>query len=108
MASDEPTEEDEEAQLAKIASETRLRASLRNGRSGGTPPAEHQFKKGVSGNPGGRPKSLLTPIVRQLLEAEDKRYAEIVARAWVQLACRGQPTALKQLLDRLDGPPTEP
>jgi hypothetical protein len=29
-------------------------------RPGGTPPKEHQFKSGQSGNPGGRPKKLPT------------------------------------------------
>jgi hypothetical protein len=34
-------------------------------RKGGTPPKEHQWPKGVSGNPGGRPKK--TPTLRDTL-----------------------------------------
>lgn len=73
------------------------------GRGGTAPPKEHQFKPGQSGNPSGRPRQMLSKLLSELLAAEDQKYAKVVVKAWLQLACQGNHTALKELLDRVDG-----
>jgi hypothetical protein len=73
------------------------------GRNGNVPPEAHRFKPGQSGNPGGRPKNLLTPLLHELLSENDQKYARVVVRAWVQLACRGNQAALRTLVERMDG-----
>ncbi len=69
------------------------------------------FKKGVSGNPKGRPKKedCLTSIMREYLEQFDPKdeqkvtHAELVVVATVELAKKGNAAALKEVWERMDG-----
>lgn len=79
------------------------------------------FPKGVSGNPNGRPKGdvcLTTLIKRKLKEmatVTDKsgqkrliKYGDLMAESLIQNAIKGNGTAIKEILARIDGPiPTE-
>lgn len=75
------------------------------------PPAEHRWKKGVSGNPRGRPKkqdSLTTLLQEEIAkicpaDREKRTWKELIVRATLQLAMKGNPTALKEVWERLDG-----
>src|SRR5450759_668402 len=75
------------------------------------PPAERRWKKGVSGNPHGRPKkqesltNLLKDEIGQICPAdrENRTWKELVVRATLQLAMKGNATALKEVWERLDG-----
>lgn len=62
------------------------------------------FKPGQSGNPGGRPKGScsVAAIIRQLLT--DEETATKLAKAILSQAARGNGAAIKQVLDRTDGP----
>ena len=78
---------------------------------GPLPPAEYRWKKGVSGNPRGRPKksesltSLLNEEIAKVCPAdrEKRTWKELVVRATLQLAMKGNATALKEVWERLDG-----
>ena len=80
------------------------------------PPAEHRWKKGVSGNPRGRPKkgdsltSLLKEEIAKICPAdrEKRTWKELVVRATLQLAMKGNATALKEIWERLDGKIVQP
>lgn len=72
---------------------------------------KNKFKPGQSGNPGGAPKGWrpISNIVRDFLcknleEIEPKNEAEKLAIAIIALSKGGNKTALKEVLDRLDGP----
>ena len=75
------------------------------------PPVETRWKKGVSGNPRGRPKKQdsLTSLLREEIEKicpadrEERTWKELVVRATLQLAMKGNATALKEVWERLDG-----
>lgn len=75
------------------------------------PPAEKRWKKGVSGNPRGRPKkedcltSLLREEIQKICSAdrESRTWKQLVVRATLQLAMKGNATALKEVWERLDG-----
>lgn len=75
----------------------------------GRPPREHQFKKGQSGNPKGKPKGTLsiTKHIRAALEANDHEKAKQLADALIYNAAKGNGAAMKQILDRIDGPVKE-
>lgn len=82
------------------------------GRNGGT---LHPYPKGVSGNPGGRPKSrCITEAYNRVLElpAEKlktfgpKTVADALALAQVRAACRGKnpkTDAAREIADRVEG-----
>ena len=82
-----------------------------NNRRRPPPPAEHRWKKGVSGNPRGRPKkkesltSLLKEEIKKICPAdrEKRTWKELIVRATLQLAMKGNATALKEVWERLDG-----
>ena len=75
------------------------------------PPAEHRWKKGVSGNPRGRPKKrdsltgLLEEEIVKICPADRERRTWIVllVRSTLQQAIKGNHTALKEIWERLDG-----
>ena len=75
------------------------------------PPAEHQWKKGVSGNPRGRPKkqdsltSLLKAEIKKICPADRQKrtWEELMVLATLQLAMKGNAAALKEIWERLDG-----
>lgn len=72
-----------------------------------------RWKKGTSGNPGGRPKSrLLSEALRTRLaevkpdDPAGRTYAEVVAENLVQIACSegaGAVHAASEIADRLEG-----
>jgi len=76
-----------------------------------SPPAEHRWKKGVSGNPRGRPKkrdsltSLLKEEIKKVCPADRQKrtYEELMVLATLQLAMKGNAVALKEVWERLDG-----
>ena len=62
------------------------------------------WKPGQSGNPGGRPKgSSLTKRLRQALDANDGRLAEVVVKVLLREAAKGKYQHLREILDRVDG-----
>lgn len=80
------------------------------GNNGNVPPPAYRWKKGQSGNPGGRPKneSLLSILRRKLQEEHNgKTLAEIVVEALLKGAVQGKPEHLKELLNRVEGKVTD-
>ena len=81
----------------------------KNGRP--LPPVETRWKKGTSGNPRGRPKKqdCLTQLLREEIQKicpadrEKRKWKELIVRATLQLAMKGNATALKEVWERLDG-----
>lgn len=75
------------------------------------PPAQKRWKKGVSGNPSGRPKkqdsltNLLKDEIGQICPAdrEKRTWKQLIVRATLQLAMKGNATAPKEVWERLDG-----
>ncbi len=75
------------------------------------PPVEGRWKKGISGNPRGRPKrqDCLTSLLKEEIEnicpadRENRTWRELIVRATLQLAMKGNAAALKEVWDRLDG-----
>jgi hypothetical protein len=66
------------------------------------------FKKGQSGNPKGRPKSItLSEAMRnelaKVLPGTDQTFAEIIAKKLVQGAAMGNILAAKEIADRTEG-----
>jgi len=79
---------------------------------GKLPPVETRWKPGQSGNPKGRPKKekLLEPLIRELLESkrrsdkEGRQWKMIVAEELLRQFTKGNPAAIKEILNRIDGP----
>ena len=75
------------------------------------PPPERRWKKGVSGNPQGRPKKQdsLTNLLKEEIgkicpaDREKRTWKQLIVRATLQLAMKGNATALKEVWERLDG-----
>ncbi len=72
------------------------------------------WPKGVSGNPGGRPRrTALTEALRELLAAhvpgdpEGRTHAEAIAEALVKRAQRGDVQAAREVADRTEGRPRQ-
>ncbi len=71
------------------------------------------FPKGVSGNPGGRPKKALLSdaLRRQIAEAvpnaPEKTIAEVIARALIREAVSGNVQAIREIGDRSEGKPAQ-
>src|SRR5271163_882596 len=70
----------------------------------------HQWKKGQSGNPSGRPKcKTLSNAYRNKLEEavpndpEGRTWAELIAEAQVRDAVRGNVQAAREIADRTEG-----
>lgn len=72
------------------------------------------WPKGVSGNPGGRPKKkLITDELERLLkqeapEATGKSWATVIAEALLNQARRGDVRAITELANRIEGKPLQP
>lgn len=76
------------------------------GNGGAVPPEEHRWKKGQSGNPGGRPKGeSVTSALRRLLESEHggKRLLDLLAERILKEALSGKHAFVKEVLDRTEG-----
>lgn len=74
------------------------------------PSKKHQFKKGNPGGPG-RPKGDLSIVaaLRRTLDQErpelkGKKIADAIAERLVRMALEGDFKAIKELIDRFDGP----
>ena len=69
-----------------------------------------QFKKGFSGNPGGRPKGSITKTLRMFMsendENETSRTEQLCVILWNK-AQKGDLQAIKIIMDRLDGTPRQ-
>lgn len=69
------------------------------------------FKKGQSGNPGGRPEKTFAEQVRIVCAEEDpvrkKRKLRCLAEELYQQAMNGEGWAMCQIADRLDGKPAQ-
>jgi len=68
------------------------------------------WKKGQSGNPGGRPKkTAITDAFRAVLERsvpndpQKRTYAELIAEATARQAIRGNVQAVREIADRTEG-----
>lgn len=69
------------------------------------------FKKGESGNPGGRSKDLpfktaLNMEIKAVAD-DDQRGLRKIARQLLEQAENGEPWAIKEVADRLDGKPSQ-
>lgn len=70
------------------------------------------FKKGQSGNPGGRKtEKLFTDALRLALNEEDettkKKKLRLVAEKLIKNALEGDNTAIKEIADRIEGKPQQ-
>jgi hypothetical protein len=70
------------------------------------------FKKGQSGNPAGRPKSItLSEAMRnelaKILPGTEQTFAEIIASKLVKAAALGNVLAAKEIADRTEGRPKQ-
>jgi Family of unknown function (DUF5681) len=71
------------------------------------------FKPGVSGNPGGRPKSrALSEELRARLQQQypgrgETTYGRLVAEKLVDLAIDGEIAAIREIFDRIEGKPRQ-
>ncbi|OGQ04166.1 MAG: hypothetical protein A2W61_07950 [Deltaproteobacteria bacterium RIFCSPLOWO2_01_44_7] len=79
------------------------------------PPQHSQWKQGQSGNPNGRPPkhecftSLLKEEITKIdpQDKEGRTWLEIIVRATLELAIKGNATALKEVWQRVDGRPPQ-
>ena len=71
------------------------------------------WPKGVSGNPGGRPrKKLVTSELERLLQEQStepsgKTWATVIAEALLQQAAKGDVRAITELANRVEGKPLQ-
>ena len=65
------------------------------------------WQPGQSGNPGGRQKDILTPLLREFLNADNEAEKIAVVKELIGIAktkgMRGQVAALREIFDRIDG-----
>jgi hypothetical protein len=72
------------------------------------------WPKGVSGNPGGRPKKkLVSDELERLLQIEapdagGRTWATVIAEALLQQARKGDVRAIAELTNRIEGKPLQP
>jgi len=73
-----------------------------------------QFKPGKSGNPGGRPKKLISAAYEELAnkkvpnDPKGRTYAEVLAEGQFRAAIKGVTQAAKEITDRLEGKAPQP
>src|SRR6266550_726210 len=73
-----------------------------------------QFKPGLSGNPGGRPKKLISAAYEELAnkkvpnDPKGRTYAEVLAEGQFRAAIKGMTQAAKEITDRLEGKAPQP
>lgn len=66
------------------------------------------WPKGISGNPGGRPKRrLIDEVLNELLLTEDSKVAEAIARALLGKAKAGDLRAIQLVVERVQGRPKQ-
>ena len=67
----------------------------------------YQWQPGESGNPGGRQKDILTPLLREFLNADNEAEKIAIVKELIGISrtrgMRGQVAALKEIFDRIDG-----
>ena len=70
-----------------------------------------RFKKGQSGNPGGRPKAIISDWLRHELTTLDsetqEEIAQKLARVLIQRALAGDVKAIQIIADRVEGRPAQ-
>jgi len=77
---------------------------------------KHQWKKGQSGNPKGRPKKAfsITSLAKEMLDEQadyisphalpqDKTWRQMIVRAWLKKCAEGDISAIRELNERLEG-----
>lgn len=87
----------------------------------GRPPIHTRWKKGQSGNPRGRPRKdvCITSLIKEMLDKpadyiapgatpDDKTWCQMIAKAILLGAAKGNPAMIKELLDRLEGKVSQP
>ena len=87
--------------------------AAQNSRTTAKRPRGRPFKKGQSGNPGGRPKNGLSfvnqveKVMAQVDEETGKTRLELLAEKYVELGEAGNVTALENIMARLHGKPEQ-
>ena len=67
-----------------------------------------QFRKGQSGNPSGRPKSLIGKALLKRLKENNQEQLRAVVEGILGAATKGDAKAFSAIFDRIDGRPTQP
>ena len=78
-----------------------------------------QWRKEQSGNPKGRPPLAITSLIREMLDEQadyiapgaapsDKTWRQLIAKAILYHAAKGNPVMIRELLERLEGKITQP
>ncbi len=96
-----------------MAAKPATKVAQNSGRTAATMPKGKRFKKGQSGNPGGRPKNAESIVyhLRQVLAEEDEDgvvKARRVAENLVALAVKDNVPALREIIERMDGKVSQP
>lgn len=66
------------------------------------------WPKGISGNPGGRPKKrLIDQALEEMLTAKDSALAETIAKALLARARKGDLRAIQMIAERTQGRPRQ-
>ena len=63
--------------------------------------------KGQSGNPHGRPKKQFSEVLQRAIVQDDGKRLRMVIEKLLDKAAEGEPWAVKELADRLEGKPAQ-